>query len=230
MDPSDPAYPGQAHYTPRFLAVYDRFVLGFMARVVWRCPTPPLVECYRQHVGRNHLDIGPGTGYFLAESGLSDATEVTLVDPNPDVLAYTARRLASMSVTTIEADVRKPLPIEKEFDSAALNLVLHCLPGPQQRKAAAIRNIAAKLTSDGVLFGATVLGTAEPNSWAARASLWALNRQGAFDNLDDTAAGLREILEESFEEVDIDRTGSIARFTATKPRSRSASGGNGTPT
>lgn len=154
---------------------------------------------------------------------------MTLIDPKPNVLAYTAQRLESKSVTAIEADVLKPLPVEREFDSAALNLILHCLSGPQPRKAAAIRNIAATLTSEGMLFGATVLGTAEPHTYAARANLWALNRQGEFDNLGDTMGELREILEEFFEVVDIDRTGSIAQFAATKPRSRSESGSNGTP-
>lgn len=79
------------------------------------------------------------------------------MDPNPNVLAYTARRLASMSVTTIEADVLKPLPVDRELDSAALDLILHCLPGPQSRKAAAIRNITATLTTDGVC--------SEPRFW-----------------------------------------------------------------
>ena len=44
------------------------------------------------------------------------------------------------------------------FDSAALSYVLHCLPGPQSQKAAAIRNAAAVLAPEGVLFGGTVLG------------------------------------------------------------------------
>lgn len=50
VDPSDPAYPGQAKYTPRRLAVYDAVVLGFKARLVWRWPTPRLVERYRRYL------------------------------------------------------------------------------------------------------------------------------------------------------------------------------------
>ena len=42
-----------------------------------------------------------------------------------------------------------------------LNYVLHCLPGPQASKAAAVRHVAEVITPDGVLFGATVLGTPE---------------------------------------------------------------------
>ena len=44
MDRDDPAYRGQAGYNPFLLAIYDAFVLGFMARVVSRWPTPPVVE------------------------------------------------------------------------------------------------------------------------------------------------------------------------------------------
>ena len=130
MDPSDPAYPGQAGYTPLLLAIYDPWVLGFMARVVWRCPTPLGVELYRHHLGHRHLDVGPGTGYFLAKAGL---------------------------------------------------------------------------------------GSAEQHTPPARATLWAFNRQGSFDNLADTEDGLRRILGESFKTVEIEVVGSLARFSARAP-------------
>ena len=217
MDPSDPAYAGQAEYTRWLLAIYDPWVLGFMARAVWRSPAPPVVERYRRHVGQRHLDVGPGTGYFLDRAGLLPGTRLTLIDPNPNVLLHAARRLASMNVTTVEADVLKPLPVEGSFDSVALSHVLHCLPGPLSRKAGAIRNVAAVLALDGVLFGGTVLGRQAKHTRAARAFLWAFNRQGAFDNLADTEEGLRQILEQSFQTVEIDVVGSIAHFTATGP-------------
>ena len=54
------------------------------------------------------------------------------------------------------------------------------------------------------------------------AVLWAFNRIGDFDNAGDTAAGLREILEESFRMVEIDVFGSTAHFTASSPRQAAA--------
>src|SRR5438132_5369371 len=197
MHRDDPAYKGQSGYTPFLLAIYDPWVLGFMARVVWRCPTPPVVERYRRHLGRRHLDVGPGTGYFLEKAEPPAGTQVTLLGPNPNVLARTSRRLAAMHPTAVEADVMKPLPVCGPFDSAAINYVLHCLRGPQSKKAVAIRNVAAVLAPDGALFGGTVLGTAERHARSARAVLWAFNREGSFDNLGDTADELREILAES---------------------------------
>jgi hypothetical protein len=86
-----------------------------------------------------------------------------------------------------------------------------------EHKAVAIRNIAAVLEPDGVLFGGTVLGTSAQHSRAARGVLRVFNRQGAFDNLGDTADGLREILEGSFRTVEVEVTRSIALFTARRP-------------
>jgi SAM-dependent methyltransferase len=222
MDRNDPAYKGQSDYTRLLLDVYDPAVLGFMAGFVWRCPTARLVERYRQHIRERHLDVGPGTGYFLERSGLPDGSPVTIVDPNANVLDHASRRLRHLKVTTVEADVLKPLPIDGPFDSAALHLVIHCLPGPLGRKAGAVANVAAVLAPTGVLFGASVLGTSGRHPWLARRVLGAFNRRGAFDNLADTEEGLREILGASFERVELETVGSVAVFAATNPRTTSS--------
>jgi SAM-dependent methyltransferase len=218
MDRSDPAYEGQREYTPLFLRIYDPLVLGVFAPLIWRCPAARLVKGYRQHAGNPHLDVGPGTGYFLEHAGLPDDSPVTLLDPNVNVLAHASRRLRRLDVTTVEADVLKPLPVDGPFDSAALNGVLHCLPGPLLNKAAAIANVAAVLAPDGVLFGSSILGTSGRHTWLGRQILASNNRRGTFDNLDDTEAGLRDILEASFEQVELDIVGSMAVFAARHPR------------
>ncbi len=217
MDRDDPAYEGQREYTPLFLRVYDPVILGFLAPVVWRCPVARLVDGYRRHVGHRHLDVGPGTGYLLERAGIPDASPVTLVDPNVNVLSHASRRLPHLNITTVEADVLKPLPIGGPFDSAALSGVLHCLPGPLSRKAAAVANVAATLDANGVLFGASILGRSGRHTWPARRMLEINNRRGTFDNLDDTEDGLREILVASFEQVEIETIGSMATFVATSP-------------
>ncbi len=65
---SDPAYKGQAGYNPVMLAIYDPWVLGFMSRAVLHVPIPAFVEDYRANLGRRHLDVGPGTGYFIEKA------------------------------------------------------------------------------------------------------------------------------------------------------------------
>jgi SAM-dependent methyltransferase len=222
MDRDDPAYRGQSEYTPPLLRLYDPLVLGPIARFVWRCPTTRLVDGYRRHIRHRHLDVGPGTGYFLERSGLPDGSRVTILDPNTNVLDHASRRLRHLEVTAVEADVLKPLPVDGPFDSAALHLVIHCLPGPLSRKADAVANVAAVLTPTGVLFGASVLGTTGPQTWLSRGVLSAFNRRGAFDNLDDTEDGLHGILAASFEHVELETVGSIAIFAARTPRTHSS--------
>jgi hypothetical protein len=90
------------------------------------------------------------------------------------------------------------------------------------RKALAVANVASTLAPDGVLFGASVLGRSGQHSWLARRVLSAFNRRGAFDNLDDTEDGLREILAASFNDVELRTVGSVAIFTAARPRSASS--------
>ena len=218
MDRDDPAYKGQSGYNPAMLAIYDPWVLKFMTRVVWHVPVQPAVDRYRRHLGHRHLDVGPGTGYFIAKAEPPAGTEITLLDPNPHVLRHASKRLAAMEPTTVEADVMKPLPVSGPFDSAALSFVIHCLRGPMSNKAIAVRNVADVLTHEGVLFGGTVLGTGEAHTRPARAFLRAANKEGGFDNLGDTANGVREILGESFEDVDVEVVGSAAMFTASCPR------------
>jgi SAM-dependent methyltransferase len=203
------------------LNAYDPIVIGFVSWFVWRTPIEPVLDNYRQHISDRHLDVGPGTGYFIDKSGLPDGSRVTIVDPNQNVLDHTERRLRRLDITTVQADVLKPLPVQGPFDSAALNLVIHCLPGPLSRKATAVANVAATLAPDGVLFGSTILGTSGQHTWLARRVLRAFNWRGAFDNLDDTEEGLREILEASFQNVELKTVGSAAIFSARGPRARS---------
>jgi SAM-dependent methyltransferase len=218
MLPSDPAYAGQKHYTPGFLRIYDLVVLGIFGPLVWRCPTSRVVAHYDRHIGRRHLDVGPGTGYFIDRAHLPSNVRVLLVDPNSNVLHHAARRLARLSPSVLQADILKPLPLDERFDSVALNYVLHCLPGPMARKAAAIQNAAAVLDTQGTLFGATVLGTPALHTWLSRGLLRDTNRRGIFDNISDTEEVLRQILGVSFEAVDIEVIGSVAVFGAARPR------------
>ncbi|HJU51892.1 MAG TPA: class I SAM-dependent methyltransferase [Acidimicrobiia bacterium] len=218
LDPREPGYKGFKDYTPRFLKRYDQ-VVGFIAPRVWKTGMEPALNLYRKHMRRRHLDVGPGTGFLIVGSDPPINTHMTLVDPNPGVLQHCAQTLAAWAPTMVRANVLEPLPLEGPFDSAALAHVIHCLPGPMPAKARAIEHIAAVLTRDGVLFGGTVLGFSANHSWPARMFLHLANFQGAFDNRGDDVEGLRAMLEDSFEEVEIHiPTGSLAYFVASRPR------------
>ena len=217
MDRDDPAYRGQSGYNRWLLKAYDRLIIGRIGPFVWRCPGPPLLGNYERNIRDGHLDVGPGTGWFLLRSGLPEGARVTIMDPNTTVLDFAAAKLGRFHLDVVEADVCKPLPMSGPFQSAAINLVIHCLPGPQSRKAGAVANVASVLAPDGVLFGATVLGEAGPHSRLARRVLHAFNRQGGFDNLDDSETAVRAMLEASFRQVHLEVVGSVAVFEARDP-------------
>ena len=215
---SDPAYRAQAEYTPAFLRVYDVVVLGAFCRVLWRCAAPEVVADYERLVSRRHLEIGPGTGYFLDKAHLPEDLELTLADPNPAVLDYAARRLARYTPTTVELDVRKPLPVTGPYDSVGMNGVLHCLPGPVERKASAVQSVAAVLAPDGVLFGGTIVVDAPAHTRLSRALIRSNNRRGIFGNDHDTLPAIRTLFESKFHNVDVQLRGTMAVFTARAPR------------
>ena len=76
----------------------------------------------------------------------------------------------------------------------------------------------------GVLFGASILGRSGRHTWLSRSILEAKNRRGTFDNLGDTQEGLSEILQASFERVELETVGSMAIFAATNPRGKPSTG------
>jgi SAM-dependent methyltransferase len=220
----DPAYAGQRDYGPLLLRLYDPIVIRHVGRIVWRVPDGVLLDRFRARVRPNHLDVGPGTGWFLDHSDLPDGTPITILDPNTHVLDHVSKRLARFDVTAVEADVLKPLPVTGPFASAALHLVIHCLPGPQERKQLAVTNVARVLAPDGILFGATVLGMRGPQTRLSRAVLRVFNAQGGFDNLDDTEESVRTMLEAEFDDVQMEVIGALALFAATGPKGATAAG------
>jgi SAM-dependent methyltransferase len=216
MSPDDPAFAGQREYSRAFLRMYDPLVLGVYCRFVWRCPAARLRANYAEHLRDDHLDVGPGTGYFLRRVRMPADQQLTLLDPNPNVLVHTRRVLAGFEPELVLADVCKPLPLQRRYASAALNLVLHCLHA--DGKQAAVNNVSRVLSPDGVLFGASLLASPDLHTRVSAASLRALNRRGTFDNLGDTATSLGAMLSESFHTVDIDLVGAVALFSASEPR------------
>jgi SAM-dependent methyltransferase len=221
------AVPTNGHdvYTPAFLRIYDPLVLGFYARFVWRVPKGELLELYERHLSARHLDVGPGTGWFLERTAPGRTDELVLLDANTAVLDHAGRRLADLRPETVEADVLEALPLPARFSSVGASFLLHCLPGPPARKAAAVRHMADVLEPDGVLFGATVLGEPARHTRLGCAVLGYLNKRGIFSNLEDTAAGLHTMLSEAFHDVDVRLVGSGAVFTGSRPRRA----GEGTP-
>ncbi|KAF5553597.1 methyltransferase [Fusarium napiforme] len=237
------SYAGPSGYTPFSLSIYDAYVLRFSVPIYWGCSTKKdLRPLFSDNFSKKHIDIGVGTGYFLAEA-IQDARRdprdqhVTLVDFSEHSLAAARERVLSrlpdVDMRCILANAGEPLPESlrnEEFDSASLFLILHCMPGPTTSKARAITNAKSLLTSHGVLVGCTVLGKQwektdggyvvkdeKPQGMLAGFALRLYNKQGIFDNMQDDPNVLVEALKAEFEEVETRVVALMFMFRASKP-------------
>lgn len=208
---------GQAIYNRGVLAIYDLAVLHSAVPLLMGCPLRELVRLYERNLGPSHLDVGVGTGYLLdrARPAVPDP-RITLLDLNPAPLRVAAGRLRRYRARSVRADALQPLPLAtSSVDSAALNLVLHCLPGPMPRKAAALSHLARVVRPGGRVFGATVLGAGVAHRAPARLLLRAYNARGIFHNAADSLDDLHAELDARLRDVQVTVRGCVALFEAT---------------
>jgi len=176
-----------------------------------------MLERYSRHLGRRHLKLGVGTGWYLEHATWPvERPAITLVDLNENSLSVAARRLERYAPRRVRANVLDPLPLgEVRFDSAAANYLLHCLPGPLESKAAALAvSVRPFLESSGLLFGSTILGRGVAHTTIGRRLMRVYNAKGIFSNAEDDEHGLERGLTSGFTDVDIDVVGAVALFTA----------------
>jgi len=201
-------------FNDRTLRYYDWF-LEFACNRVWRCPIDRTLELYQRHLSSNHLEVGVGTGFFLDRLRFpSPEPRLALLDPNPQCLRHTRARLARYAPEVYRADALAPIKLgARGFDSIAINYVLHCMPGALPEKGVAFANLKPLLNPGGVLFGSTVLRQGVPCDLRARAFMRLFNARRVFCNLQDSLAGLREALQKSFRQMQIDVIGCVAQFS-----------------
>lgn len=220
IDLQDEVRAGQAVYSRRMLWAYDWLVLGFSCRWIWRCPAARMLDMYNRHVSANHLEVGVGTGYFLDRCRFpAENPQIALADLNPDCLAATSYRIARHRPESFVRNALEPFELDgRTVDSVGLNFVLHCLPGPMERKAAVFDHVARLMNPGAILFGSTLLTTGVPRNWAARRLMAIYNRKRIFSNTDDALDGLQVELARRFDETHIETVGCTALFTARKGR------------
>lgn len=258
-----PTTAGAAIYSPLFLSlVYDRLVLGLYCTYVWRCPANILQNLYNTLVGelqnsatdsassgrpstpavsrRRILDVGVGTGYFLASTPLPESTSATLFDLNPACLEAASLRckqshagLPGLEVRTVCGDFLSPaddpnsihqklLDSQQQpdlFDIILTSMLLHCVPGPPQRKAAALASLARFVEpQSGVLAGATILGDGVRHNLLGRFIMFWHNALGMFDNRGDDVLAFIGALRNEFHDVKWEIVGTILIFQARLPK------------
>lgn len=204
---------GSRIYSRAVLSVYDLIVLRVSNSLAWRCPTREIAAFYNQHLGRDHLDIGVGTGYFLDTCRFPGTQPaITLVDLNMSSLRVTGARIRRYDPAAICADVLAPLPLAGQFESIAISYLLHCLPGTLDTKAVVFQQLKPRLKLGGVLFGTTILGTGVAHNPFARALLTLYNAAGLFSNTADSRAALERGLSQHFSDYSVHVTGCVALF------------------
>lgn len=207
---------GQAIYGKFTLAAYDKLVLGVSCSYLWRCDAPTLLARYNRLVTDNHLDVGVGSGYFLDHCKFpTDTPRVALMDLNPNSLAHTARRIRRYHPDCYQRNVLEDMSVEgNPFDSVAMNLLLHCVPGDFAYKGRIFDNALRVMAPGAVLFGATILSQGIEASWMARRLMNLYVRKGIFSNQNDSVDGLRRALEARFVDVEVEVNGCMALFSA----------------
>lgn len=132
---------GAAIYSPLLLKMYDALVLGLSNRYAWQCSTDAvLLPFFQQHLSANHLDIGVGSGYFLAHSTFAPQQKLTLLDLNRNSLQAASAHIAHVQPVLIQEDILNSSGAlgQQKFDSISLFYLLHCLPGDMEQKADAV--------------------------------------------------------------------------------------------
>ena len=207
---------GHRIYTPLMLRTYDRFVLGFSNRWLWRCPTAELLQLYQRNVGKRHLDIGVGTGYFLDKVEWPVAVpDITLLDLNRNCLDAASARIARFKPQSVLANALELLPSMAPFDSIGLCYLFHCLPGSLAQKAVLFDNLKPVVKAGSRLFGASIVQDAGRQGFATRKVLSVYNRKGIFSNVGDTSEILRFELNKRFDRATVCSIGSVALFEVT---------------
>jgi SAM-dependent methyltransferase len=212
---------GAAVYSDRVLKIYDRWVLGFSNHYAWKCPTNAvLLPLFQQHLSANHLDVGVGSGYYLAHSSNKPEQKVTLLDLNENSLKAAGSRIAHLQPSLVRDDVLQPNGAlgNTRFESISLFYLLHCLPGNMAEKGRRVfSTLGPHLAPGGVLYGATILGDEARHNWIGRRLMRLYNRKGIFGNKHDTQEVLQSVLTEHFAKVVVWRVGKVALFTAQGP-------------
>lgn len=241
---------GAYWYNSLTLWLYDAVVLRFNMAHVWRCSLdmvllPLFLNAFLP--SEHHLDIGVATGWFPSvalENKISSTDtrmqqQITLMDLNVRSLQTAKRRIihqhqqnnpgdaaSTVAIHLIQADALAggvpPALRNTKFDSISLFNLLHCLPGPQERKNSVFLLAAQILARDGVVVGCTILGwqhharhVRNPLAWVVMALM---NFLGGFGNWQDDAETFERGLGNEFDEVTTWVVGSMLLFRARRPK------------
>ena len=199
----------------RNIQKYDKIVNDINCEKVWKCSQKHIIKNYNSNITPQHIEIGPGTGYFLKKENLDvSLNKLTLIDVNSKILNYSKSNLKCdySNIDVITHDLfTSEIPRDIPFTSVGINYVLHCVPGNLQTKLDKLISNLGNNTYN--LFGASVVCDPLHMNPIAEYELMFLNACGIFNNNNDTYEELNEYLNNRNLKFSLEKQGYVAIFS-----------------
>ena len=179
---------------------YDYFVNNLNCKYVWNCNQNIIKDLYKNNLSKNHIEIGPGTGYFLKQNQFDS---LYLLDINNDILNDSFKNLKNNSKKIVKINkniFNKNNQIKiNNVNSIGLSYVLHCVPNTLDISLNYLVNNLNK--KDVTLFGSTVIPT--NTHILASSELFFLNKLGIFNNLNHNLEQLKNFSKNYDHEINV---------------------------
>lgn len=190
---------------------YDLLVNNLNCKYVWKCDQKYIQNIYDKNITRNHIEIGPGTGYFLKKYKFDN---LTLIDVNQDILEESSRNLENncKNINIINHNIfEKNNKLEiKNYNSIGINYVLHCVPNDLSYS---ISNMINNIPNNNLtLFGSTVIPSEKDKFSLAQLEIYFLNKFGIFNNKSHSVNDISLYIKNNFQNYNMNKIGNSFLF------------------
>ena len=184
---------------------YDFFVNHINCKYVWRCDQQNITNKYNRNISKNHIEIGPGTGYFLKDYEFNN---LTLIDVNTNILSECKKNLEKncKNINIINTNVfeKNNKIAVNHCESVGLNYVLHCVPN---NLSISINNLVNNIPKKNYqLFGSTVIPP-ENKYNLANLEIFILNKMKIFNNKKHSEEDISSYINKNFHKNKINKIG-----------------------
>ena len=175
---------------------YDFFVNHINCKYVWGCDQKNIIDMYKKNISPNHIEIGPGTGYFLKHYKFDN---LTLIDINKDILIECQKNLEKncKNINIINTNVfeKNNKIAVNHCESVGLNYVLHCVPN---NLSISINNLINNIPEKNYkIFGSTVIPNKNTYNLASL-EIFLLNKMKIFNNKTHTFNDIESYVKKNF--------------------------------
>ena len=171
---------------------YDYFVNNINCKYVWKCDQRYIKKLYANNITNKHLEIGPGTGYFIKKYQFNN---LHLVDINQDILNNSEKNLYNncQNIKIHNQNIfENNNKINEDITSIGMSYVLHCVPNNLD---ISLDNLVDNIKTNNqiTIFGSTVI----PNKKdiVAMTEIYTLNTFGIFNNINHNKEQLEYIID-----------------------------------